>query len=152
MKHLPEIVQFKVAYWKHILYCLLLFHHLIPTCAIFLSKKWHICKRGEVKQLSWFPNYFWTKRNVLELKDIQLIEKFSIYYQRIIKTFTRGYREVFCKKGVLKYFAKFLWKQLFRRLLSNKVAIRRLATLLKNRLQHRGFPVNLSQFLRTPIL
>ena len=52
VKHLPEIVQFKVAYLKHILYCLLLFHHLIPTCAIFLSKKWHICKRGEVKQLS----------------------------------------------------------------------------------------------------
>ena len=48
------------------------------------------------------------------------------------------------KKGVLMNFAK-----PSRSLFFNKVAYLRPATLLKNRFQHRCFPVNFAKYLRT---
>ena len=57
--------------------------------------------------------------------------------------------EVFCKKGVLKSFAKFPGKHLCQSLFFNKVAGLRPGTLLKKRLWHRCFPVNFAKFLRT---
>ena len=60
--------------------------------------------------------------------------------------------EVFCKKGVLKNFAKFTGKQLCQTLLFNKVTGLRPATLLKKRLWRRCFPVNFANFFRTPFL
>ena len=60
--------------------------------------------------------------------------------------------EVFCKKGVLKHFAKFLGKHLCQSLFLNKVACFRAATLLKKRLWRRCFYVNFVKFLRTPFL
>ena len=58
--------------------------------------------------------------------------------------------EVFCKKGVLRNFAKFTGKHLCQNLFFNKVAGLRPVTLLKKRLWHRCFPVNFVKFLRTP--
>ena len=58
--------------------------------------------------------------------------------------------EVFCKKGVLRNFAKFTGKHLCQSLFSNKVADLRPTTLLKKRLWRRCFPVNFVKFLRTP--
>ena len=58
--------------------------------------------------------------------------------------------EVFCKKGVLRNFAKFTGKHLCQSLFFNKVAGLRPATLLKKSLWHRCFPVNFVNFLRTP--
>ena len=58
--------------------------------------------------------------------------------------------EVFCKKGVLRNFKKFTGKHLCQCLFLNKVAGLSPATLLKKRLWHRCFPVNLAKFLRTP--
>ena len=49
--------------------------------------------------------------------------------------------EVFCKKGVLRNFAKFARKHLCQSLFFNKVAGLRPATLLKKRLWHRCFSV-----------
>ena len=60
--------------------------------------------------------------------------------------------EVFCKKAVLRNFAKFTGKHLCQSLLSNKVAGLRPATLLKKRLGHSCFPVNFAKFLRAPFL
>ena len=60
--------------------------------------------------------------------------------------------EVFCKKAVLKNFAKFTGKHLCQRLFFNKVAGLMRATLLKNGLWHKCFPVNFAKFLRTPFL
>ena len=57
--------------------------------------------------------------------------------------------EVFCKKGVLRNFAKFKGKHLCQRLFFNKVAGLRPATLLKKRLWHRYFHV-FTFFYRTP--
>ena len=51
--------------------------------------------------------------------------------------------EVFCKKGVLRNFAKFTGKHLCHSLFFNK------NTLLKKRLWHGCFPVNLCEIIRT---
>ena len=53
------------------------------------------------------------------------------------------------KKGVLRDFAKFTGKHLYESLFLNKVIGLEPATLLKKRLWHRCFPVNLAKFLRT---
>ena len=59
--------------------------------------------------------------------------------------------KVFCKKDALRNFAKFTGKHLRHSLSFNKVAGLRPATLLKERLWHRCFPVKFAKFLRTPI-
>ena len=59
--------------------------------------------------------------------------------------------EVFCKKAVLKYFAKFTEKELCWSLFLIKSQAFSPAGLLK-RLQHRCFPVYIANFLRTSIL
>ena len=51
--------------------------------------------------------------------------------------------DVFCNKSVLRNFSKFTGKHLCQRLFFNKIAGLRSATLLKKRLWHRCFPVNL---------
>ena len=56
--------------------------------------------------------------------------------------------EVFCKKVVLRNFAKFTGKLLCQSLFFNKVVGLR-PKLLKKRLRHRYFPVKLVKFLRT---
>ena len=59
--------------------------------------------------------------------------------------------EMYCKKGVLRNFTKFIGKHQCQSLFFNKVAVLRPeATLLKKRLQHWCFPVNFTKFLRTP--
>ena len=60
--------------------------------------------------------------------------------------------EVFCKKGVLRNFAKFTGKHPCQGLFFNKVAGLRPATLLKKRPWRRCFPVNFAKFLRTTFL
>ena len=60
--------------------------------------------------------------------------------------------EVFGKKGVLRYFAKFIEKHLCQSLFFNKVAGFILHLYKKKRVCHRSFPVNFVKFLRTPFL
>ena len=93
--------------------------------------------------------------------------KHKIYYnletpgQAVYFTFSRGiFRtllnvrssrlKVFCRKGVLRNFAKFTGKQLCQSLFFSKVVGLRPATLLRKRFWHRSFPVNFAKFLRTP--
>ena len=59
--------------------------------------------------------------------------------------------EVFCKKGVLKNFAKSTGKHLCQSLLFNNKATGLVpASLLKKKLWYRCFPVNFAKFLRGP--
>ena len=58
--------------------------------------------------------------------------------------------EVFCKKDVLRNFAKFAERHLCQRLFFNRLVSFRLATSLKKSLWHKCFPVNSTKFLRTP--
>ena len=60
--------------------------------------------------------------------------------------------EVFCKKGALNHLVKFTEQSLLRGYFSIKVVSLQSATLLKRRLQHKCFPVNVVKYLRTPIL
>ena len=60
--------------------------------------------------------------------------------------------EVFCKKGVLKNFAKLTGKHLCQSLFFNKVADPRLATFLKKRLWNRYFSVSFAKISRTLFL
>ena len=60
--------------------------------------------------------------------------------------------EVFCKKALLRNFAKFIGKHLCQSIFLNKVVGLRPATLLKNRLWYRCFPVNFAKFLKTPLV
>ena len=60
--------------------------------------------------------------------------------------------EVFCKKVVLRNFAKFTGKHLCQSIFFNKVAGLRAANLFKKRLWHRCFPMNFVKFLRAPFL
>ena len=60
--------------------------------------------------------------------------------------------EVFCKKGVLRSFAKFTGNTCARISFFNRFVGLRPATLLKQRPWHRCFPVNFGKFLRTSFL
>ena len=59
--------------------------------------------------------------------------------------------EMFCKKGVPENIANFIAKYLRRIPFFNKVAGFRSATLLKNRLRQKCFPVSFASFLRTSL-
>ena len=85
-------------------------------------------------------------------KCIFLLKKFNNhFFLRILSFKFRSSRpEVFCKKGVIRNFAKFTRKHLCQSLVIKKVAGRRPATLLKKRPWHRSFRVNFVKFLRTP--
>ena len=71
--------------------------------------------------------------------------------QAVYSTKIRSSRpEVCCKSGVLRNFTKFKGKHLCQSLFFNKVAGLTPATLLKKRIWHRCFPVNLVKFPRIP--
>ena len=59
---------------------------------------------------------------------------------------------MFCKKAVVRNFAKFTEKHLRQSLFFNKVAGLSTAPLLKKRPWHSCIPVNLAKFLTTPFL
>ena len=59
---------------------------------------------------------------------------------------------MFYKKAVLKNFAVFAEKHLYWSVFFNKIRGLRPINLLKKRLQHRCFPVNIAKLLRTAIL
>ena len=53
------------------------------------------------------------------------------------------------RKGILRNFAKFTGKHLYRSLFFNRVAGLRPATLLRKKIWHKCFPVNFAKFSRT---
>ena len=59
---------------------------------------------------------------------------------------------MFCKKSILRNFAKFTGKHLCQSLFFNKNLRPQHAILLKKRLLHKRFPVNFAKFLRTHFL
>ena len=63
-----------------------------------------------------------------------------------------NHRRCLVRKDVLINFAKFTKKRLCQSLFFNEVADPRPPTLLKKRLCHSCFPVNLAKLLRTPFL
>ena len=84
---------------------------------------------------------FVKKINVLGLRNWFFTGKFTNFLQK-----QKQPVEVFCKKGVLKYFAIFTWKHLCWSLFAGLQA----CNFIK-RLRHRCFPVNIAKFLRISI-
>ena len=82
----------------------------------------------------------------------------DLYFSKIVLVdlhsssidYRSSYQRCSVKKGVLTNFTKFTGKRLCQSLFFNKVTGLRPATLLKERLWHRSFPVNFVKFLRTP--
>ena len=87
--------------------------------------------------------------NNYQLSNEELLDKAS---SSTINVNISSRPEVFCKKGVLRNFAKFTGKHRCQSIFFNKGAGLSPATLLKKRLWHRCFPVNLAKLLRTPFL
>ena len=81
-----------------------------------------------------------------EMSSIKKV--FRKYFSKLKGKHRKQTLKVFCQKGVLKYFAKFLKKYLCQSLFFNKVADWKPETLSKKRLQHRCFPVNFVNFSR----
>ena len=82
-----------------------------------------------------------------QISMLQLISSFNEVNFFLIE-FRSSRPEMFCRKGVLKNFAKFTGNHLCQSLFFNKDL--RPATLLKKRLWHRCFLVNIAKFLRAP--
>ena len=99
-------------------------------------------------------------RRVRQVRCIRRIRVLKIAYKKPFlsnlfqiylwpQTFGSSRPEVFCRKGVLRNFAKLTGKHLSQSLLFTKAASLRPATLLEKRLWRRCFPVNFVKFLRT---
>ena len=89
----------------------------------------------------------------LPKKLLKKLLKFKCFV-RVLPEFTyrRSRAKVFCKKNVLRNFAKFTGKHLCQSLFFKELTGLRPATVLKKKLWHRCFHVNLAKFLRTPFL
>ena len=81
--------------------------------------------------------------NILTSYPFYFISKIRLQYSKLLLTVRSSHPEVFCKKGILRNFAKFTGKHLCRSLFLNKVAGLR---------QWCCLPVNFAKFLRTPFI
>ena len=87
-------------------------------------------------------------------RRITFFIKIQIFWHRIFSIFQKQPPEVFCKKGVLKNFAKFTGKQLCQILTFNKVAGPRSQTcnFIKRETLAQVFSVNFVKLLKAPFL
>ena len=128
-----ELIMFRSP-WKHLLRELDI---RINNCKLELHS--HIKYLG---MLSWNKQI-----NSICTKSVEKV----VYFRNYV-SFRSSRSEVFCKKDVLKNFAKLTGKHLCQSLFFNNVVGLRSATLLKKRLSHRRFPVNFAKFLRATFL
>ena len=123
---------------------------IYSTQALYLSKI-----RSRIRNLFHFnlmkQNLMWSDKFKILTPKWQLLKILSNlkYYCQIIRS---SRPELFCKKVVLKNFAKFTEKHLCWSLFSSKVADVRPATLLKNKLRHRYFHLNFVKSLSNNFL
>ena len=96
---------------------------------------------GAIKPEKFVDCFKLCRKDLFSMWDFRKCQDLPIYRSSLL--------EVFCERGVLRNFAKFTGKHLCQRLSFNKVAGLKPATLLKKRLWHRCFPVNIAKFLRT---
>ena len=96
--------------------------------------------------------FMWLIFSMWKCSAYQLWKKTHLYWREHTFGYQKQPPEVFCKKGVLRNFAKYTGKQLCQRLFFDKVAGLRPVTLLKKSLRHKCFPVNFAKFPRTPFL
>ena len=122
------------------------------------------CKKSPLKYLTETPIFAYFLEFVYVLSKSVYLEnsatftrkeicvEVSLYIRLQASSLQKQPRRGSVGRGVLRNFVKFTGKHLCQSLFFNKVAGLRAATLLKKRLWHRYFPVNLAKFLRTPFL
>ena len=116
-------------------------------CSLFLIKfqAWHHFKDYLLKTAFALHTHHWL-----------LLIRFTLYSapssSSSLLLFSSSRPEVFYKKDVLRYFAKFTGKHLCKSLFFTKVAGIRPAILLKKRFWHWCFPMNFAKFLRSPFV
>ena len=124
-------------------------HSLLPEAA---TKVEVFCK----KRCSYFEEHLPKTIFAMHTHHSLLLIRFTLYSapssSSSLLLLRGGSLEMFYKKGVLRYFAKFTGKHLCQSLDFNKIAGLRPATLLRKRLWNRYFPVNIMKFLRTPFV
>ena len=126
-------------------------HGCSPVNLLHIFK--HLFPRTRLK--GYFYHYLSVQYHVLLLHSLKLILKWFIHLEKpVTKPENVIYRssrpEVFCKKGFVRNFTKFIGKHLCHSLFFNKCCRPRPATLLKKRLKHRCFPMNFVKFLTKP--
>ena len=89
-------------------------------------------------------NFFFSRH----FTSVIFVKICHVRHKKVVIQFRSCRPEGFCKKGVLRNFAKFKGKHLCQSLFFNK----RPVTLLKKRLCYVCFPVNFAKFLRTRFL
>ena len=94
------------------------------------------------------------QNDFMQNEHLFLATQQKIVYENFLVTFQiqKQLPDVFGKKGVLRNFAKFTRKHLCQSLFFSKVAGLKPATLLKQRLWHKCFPVKFAKFLIIPFL
>ena len=123
---------------------------IYSTQALYLSKV-----RSRIRNLFHFnlmkQNLMWSDKFKILTPKWQLLKILSNlkYYCQIIRS---SRPELFCKKVVLKNFAKFTEKHLCWSRFYSKVADVRPATLRKNKLRHRYFHLNFAKSLSNNFL
>ena len=90
----------------------------------------------------------WKKTFLISLSSY--IVRIPLHLKRHYLTCRRSCLEAFCRKGILRNFARFAGKYLCQSPVFNKVVGLRPATLLKQRFWHRYYLVSFAKFLRTP--
>ena len=114
-------------------------HRKILICCYFFIKKRLQYRSFPVKSTKFLRTHLSTEHlRWLLLNDTAKLVSASLSYP-----FISSRPLVFCNEGLLRNFANFTGKHLCQNLLFNKVAGLRLETLLKKRLWHRCFSVNL---------
>ena len=123
---------------------------LILTLAVIRAVGSFLQLGGSTLQETLFPLQLKLKFKRLRLKSVG---SFWYCFHKCFQDLIRSSRpKLFCKKGVLRNFAKFTGKHVCKSLFFSKVAGLRPATLSKKRLWYRCFPMNFENFLRTPFI
>ena len=124
------------------------------------SKPWKFCLGSFFQWLRWavnslFSAYEGNAKHCFLDSNSKTVHKNSallLSKTNLLCRTTRSCPQVFCKKRVLKNFAKFTGQNLCWSLFVEKIAGLTPANLLKRRLQHRCYPVSFVKFLRTTFL
>ena len=116
------------------------------------------CQRRVQRWLSQEPCHGWhlrlfgmilVRKRLMSGKNFISTGSYSVETRNFLKTLDKSSSpEVFCKKGLLRNFAKFTEKYLPEITISENSKV----ALTKKTLRHRCFPVNFPKFLRAPFL
>ena len=103
-----------------------------------------------MKKINWQDQMF--TMNLLKFFIIFKKPIFKEHFYMLANFYRNSRPEVYCRKGVLRNFAKFTGKHMCQIIFFSEAAGLRPATLFKKRLWHRCLSVNFAKFLRTPFL